>query len=152
MVITPVFLSILKKLASGWLILYSTRRLFPLSKSVALTPRTNVPTQIKRFFLCEYFTSKLESYFYTNIEGSGDQVVKVSDSYVRGYGFEPYKGSQQWFLIWHQYWLVPGGRMENKNLLYYRAKTNMFKLTKILIIQSRFVISNKRHRNYCNVF
>ena len=53
---------------------------------------------------------------------------KVSASRPKDRGFEP------WFLIWHQYWLVPGSGLEsdsNKLLTFFtiELKQIMFKLT-----------------------
>ena len=46
-------------------------------------------------------------------KGSGGRVVKVCASQPRDRGFETYIVSRPWFLIGHQYWLVPGSGLES---------------------------------------
>ena len=43
----------------------------------------------------------------------GSRVVMVSSSQPRGRRFEPYIWLWQWFIIWHQYLLVPGSGLES---------------------------------------
>ena len=46
-------------------------------------------------------------------EQSGGQMDKVSSLQPQDCGFEPHTGSQPWFLLWHQYCLVPGSGLKS---------------------------------------